>query len=51
MTQKLSDAEIQVMKDRIEGHLKEAEEAAFTLEMWMRDWRERMAAKRGEAAE
>lgn len=45
-----SDEEIEAVKDRVEGALKDAEEAAFTLEMFMMDWRKRMAAQRAKVA-
>jgi hypothetical protein len=53
MTRKFTHAEIEAMKARIEGELKDLEEANFTYEMWLLDWRRREAERcaRHEAAE
>lgn len=42
---RMSEAEIEAMKERIEGEIKEVEELAFTYEVWLQDWRKRMAEK------
>jgi hypothetical protein len=47
---RLTEAEIDAIKERVEFAAKEAEEAAFTLEMWIRDYRRRCPPPR-EAAE
>jgi hypothetical protein len=47
---RLTEAEIEAIKERVEAAAKDAEEAAFTLEMWIRDYRRRCPPTR-EAAE
>jgi hypothetical protein len=41
----MTDAEIEAMKERINESLEDAEACAFSLEMWLIDWRARMAEK------
>lgn len=42
----MTPAEIEAMKERIEGELKDLEEDNFTYQMWLADWRRRMAEQR-----
>lgn len=46
----LTEAEIEAIKERVEAAAKEAEEAAFTLEMWIRTYRQRCPPTREKAA-
>jgi len=49
----MTKAEIEAMKARIEGDLKDLEEDNFTYVMWLMDWRRREAERQAqsEAAE
>lgn len=49
--QRMTDAEIEAMKTRIEGEIKDLEEMNFTYQMWLADWRKRMAAQDRQRAE
>ena len=51
MTRKLSNEEIEAMKARIEGEIKDLEEMNFTYQTWLADWRKRMAAQDRQRAE
>lgn len=41
MKKNLTEAEIEAIKERVEFAAKEAEEAAFTLEVWIQQYRKR----------
>lgn len=42
----MTKAEIEAMKDRIEGDIKDLEELHYTYEVWLADWRRRMAERK-----
>lgn len=49
MSTRMTAAEIEAMKARIEGEIKDIEEMNFTYQVWLADWRKRMAAQRQPA--